>query len=89
MQTRAQHDRHDLGGSARNLTVLIPFMMETEEVREHFRVQASDYQELMKRLIPYFEQQREIMLQLIPFELSRGLRVLAVRGESPASHRDR
>ena len=42
--------------------------MNTEQVREHFRRQVSDYGSLMTRLIPFYDQQRDIVLNLIPFE---------------------
>ena len=50
--------------------------MDTERVREHFRVQVSDYAGLMKRLIPFYDQQREMMLRLIPFNTAASIRVL-------------
>ena len=53
-----------------------PFFMDTTTVRQHFRVQVSDYAGLMKRLIPFYDAQQEIVLRLIPFERSRPLRVL-------------
>jgi tRNA (cmo5U34)-methyltransferase len=50
--------------------------MNTESVREHFRVQVPDYPELMRRLIPFYDTQRDLMLALIPFDRSVPLRVL-------------
>ena len=50
--------------------------MDTEQVRDHFRVQVSDYPALMKRLIPFYDEQREMMLRLVPFEPSASIRVL-------------
>src|SRR5437867_4970580 len=50
--------------------------METERVREHFRVQVSDYGSLMARLIPFYDEQRNLMLGLIPFGRQEALRVL-------------
>ena len=50
--------------------------MDAQQVRNHFRVQVSDYPNLMKRLIPFYDEQREMMLRLIPFDRSHSLRVL-------------
>jgi tRNA (cmo5U34)-methyltransferase len=50
--------------------------METERVRDHFRVQVPDYPGLMKRLIPFYDEQRDIMLGLVPFHLDETIRVL-------------
>ena len=50
--------------------------MDTEQVRDHFRVQVSDYPALMKRLIPFYDEQREMMLRLLPFEPDEPIRVL-------------
>lgn len=50
--------------------------METDSIRNHFKAQVSDYPALMKRLVPFFDEQREIMLGLIPFGREAPLRVL-------------
>jgi len=50
--------------------------MKTEAVREHFRAQVPDYPSLMRRLIPFYDEQRDLMLSLIPFERVAPLRVL-------------
>jgi tRNA (cmo5U34)-methyltransferase len=50
--------------------------MKTEKVREHFRVQVPDYEGLMRRLIPFYDNQRDLMLALIPFERTASLRVI-------------
>ena len=50
--------------------------MDTQKVRNHFRVQVSDYPGLMKRLIPFYDEQREMMLRLVPFGRSASVRVL-------------
>jgi tRNA (cmo5U34)-methyltransferase len=50
--------------------------METERIRDHFRVQVTDYPDLMKRLIPFYDEQREIMLGLVPFDRAVSIRVL-------------
>ncbi|PYR07877.1 MAG: hypothetical protein DMF99_21170 [Acidobacteria bacterium] len=50
--------------------------MKTESVREHFRIQVPDYQGLMRRLIPFYDNQRDVMLALIPFDRGVSLRVL-------------
>jgi len=50
--------------------------MKTENVRDHFRIQVPDYAGLMRRLIPFYDEQRDLMLALIPFERGASLRVL-------------
>lgn len=50
--------------------------METSEVRSHFRVQVPEYAHLMARLIPYYAEQREMMLDLVPFAHDEPLDVL-------------
>ena len=50
--------------------------MDTERVREHFRVQVSDYPGLMNRLIPFYDEQRKMMLHLVPFDGAAPIRVL-------------
>ena len=50
--------------------------MDTEQIRDHFRVQASDYPRLMKRLIPFYDEQREMILSLVPFDREASIRVL-------------
>ena len=50
--------------------------MKTQDVREHFRVQVPDYPSLMRRLIPFYDKQRDLMRALIPFERDASLRVL-------------
>ena len=50
--------------------------MDREEVRQHFRSQVSDYAGLMTRLIPFYDQQRDLIVRLIPFSRSATLRVL-------------
>lgn len=42
--------------------------MRIEAIREHFRQQVEDYPNLMRRLIPYYDAQRDIICGLIPFE---------------------
>lgn len=49
---------------------------DTSQVQSHFRVQVSDYAHLMARLIPYYAEQREIVLRLVPFEPDARLNVL-------------
>ena len=50
--------------------------METDQVRDHFRIQVPDYAGLMERLIPFYERQRDLMLELMPLDRSLPLRVL-------------
>lgn len=50
--------------------------MKTEQVREHFRLQVPSYSGLMQRLIPFYDLQRELILDLMPRNRTRPLRVL-------------
>ena len=50
--------------------------METDRVRHHFRVQVREYPALMKRLIPFYDEQREIILRLMPYDSAIPLNVL-------------
>jgi tRNA (cmo5U34)-methyltransferase len=51
-------------------------LMETDQVREHFRIQVPNYAGLMERLIPFYEGQRDLMMELMPLDRSLPLRVL-------------
>lgn len=50
--------------------------MKTEQVQEHFRTQVSVYPELMQRLIPHYDLQRDVMVTLMPKERDLPLRIL-------------
>ena len=50
--------------------------MRTEAVREHFRQQVEDYPDLMRRLIPFYDDQRDTMGRVIRFESERHFCVL-------------
>ncbi len=50
--------------------------MEPDSIRHHFKAQVPDYPSLMKRLVPFFDEQREILLGLIPFGREAPLRIL-------------
>ena len=50
--------------------------MEPDSIRHHFKAQVPGYPGLMKRLVPYFDEQREIMLGLIPFDRGASIRIL-------------
>ena len=52
--------------------------MKTEQVREHFRAQVSNYPELMRRLIPFYDDQRDLMLALMQHDRVAPLRVLDI-----------
>lgn len=51
-------------------------MMKTQDVQEHFRVQVADYPGLMRRIVPFYDQQRALMRTLIPFDRAAPIRVL-------------
>jgi tRNA (cmo5U34)-methyltransferase len=50
--------------------------MKTDQVREHFRVQVPEYAGLIRRLIPFYDKQQDLLLALIPFERTASLRVI-------------
>ena len=50
--------------------------MRTQDVQEHFRIQVPDYPSLMRRLIPFYDEQRDLMRALISFDREAPLRVL-------------
>jgi tRNA (cmo5U34)-methyltransferase len=50
--------------------------MNTSDVRDHFRRQVPDYEALMRRLIPGYDEQRGFVLALMPTDRSAALRVL-------------
>jgi len=50
--------------------------MKTQDVKEHFRVQVPDYPDLMRRLVPFYDEQRALMRALIPFDRDASLQVL-------------
>ena len=50
--------------------------MDTKSVRDHFRIQVADYPALMRRIIPGYDEQRDLIVRLIPFNHDQRLRVL-------------
>ena len=50
--------------------------MDTESVRQHFRTQVSDYAGLMTRLIPFYDEQRDMIVRFVPFTRTDPLEVL-------------
>jgi tRNA (cmo5U34)-methyltransferase len=52
------------------------FAVRTEQVQEHFRVQVPAYPELMQRLIPHYDLQRDVMISLMTSDRARPLRIL-------------
>jgi tRNA (cmo5U34)-methyltransferase len=50
--------------------------MNTLDVRDHFRRQVPHYEALMRRLIPGYDQQRDLVLALMPSDRDAMLRVL-------------
>jgi tRNA (cmo5U34)-methyltransferase len=50
--------------------------VKTEQVQDHFRAQAPAYPELMQRLIPHYDLQREVMVSLMPSDRTLPLRIL-------------
>lgn len=50
--------------------------MEANAIKRHFQIQVPEYASLMQRLIPFYDAQRELMLELIHFEHDAPLSVL-------------
>jgi len=50
--------------------------MDTKSVCDHFRIQVADYPALMRRIIPGYDEQRDLIVRLIPFNHDQRLRVL-------------
>jgi tRNA (cmo5U34)-methyltransferase len=50
--------------------------VKTEQVQEHFRVQVPAYPALMERLIPFYDEQQDLMLSLMPKDRLKPWRVL-------------
>lgn len=50
--------------------------MNLDAVREQFEQRAFDYDGLIPRLIPYYREQHDLILQLIPFETNANIKVL-------------
>ena len=46
--------------------------MEQEQVKDDFRRQVHEYEDLMRRLIPAYDFQGRLLLDLVPFEMSCG-----------------
>ncbi|HEY4186383.1 MAG TPA: class I SAM-dependent methyltransferase [Polyangia bacterium] len=47
-----------------------------DQVQQHFRVQVPAYTELMQRLIPHYDLQRDVMVSLMPSDRTLPLRIL-------------
>ena len=50
--------------------------MDTAQVQSHFRAQVAEYGELMRRIIPFYGEQRDLLVSLIPFERDADLSIL-------------
>ena len=47
-----------------------------EQVKAHFRVQVPDYESFMRRIVPGYDLQTRLLVDLIPFDASAPIRVL-------------
>jgi tRNA (cmo5U34)-methyltransferase len=50
--------------------------MDTEQVRDHFEVEALEYDGSILRLVPHYQEQHQIILQVLPFAPDSALQVL-------------
>lgn len=58
--------------------------MEREKVKDHFRRQVHEYEELMRRLVPAYDLQTHLLIELIPFDVDAPFRVLDL-GSGPGT----
>ena len=58
--------------------------MQREQVKEHFRLQASEYDEFMSRIVPDYDFQTRLLIELIPFDVDTSIRVLDL-GSGPGT----
>ncbi len=58
--------------------------MKRAQVEEHFRVQVDKYEELMRRIVPEYDLQTALLIDLIPFRKSAPIRVLDL-GSGPGT----
>ena len=58
--------------------------MKRAQVGEHFRVQVNDYEGLMRRIVPEYDLQTALLIDLIPFRKSAPIRVLDL-GSGPGT----
>jgi hypothetical protein len=58
--------------------------MDREQVKEHFRRQVHEYEAFMCRIVPAYEFQTELLIDLIPFDTTAPIRVLDL-GSGPGT----
>ena len=58
--------------------------MERAQVKDHFRVQANEYEGLMRRIVPGYDLQTALLIDLIPFSEPTPIRVLDL-GSGPGT----
>lgn len=58
--------------------------MEREQVKDHFRRQAHEYEAFMKRIVPAYDFQTRLLIELIPFDIDTPIRVLDL-GSGPGT----
>ena len=58
--------------------------MEREQVKEHFRRQASEYDKFMSRIVPDYDFQTRLLIELISFDVDTPIRVLDL-GSGPGT----
>ena len=57
--------------------------MEQEQVKDHFRSQVHEYEDLMRGIVPGYDIQSRLLIDLIPFDATAPMRVLDL-GSGPS-----
>ena len=58
--------------------------MEQSQVKDHFRSQVHEYEDLMRRIVPGYDIQSSLLIDLIPFDATAPMRVLDL-GSGPGT----
>ena len=58
--------------------------MEQKQVKVHFRSQVHEYEDLMRRIVPGYDIQSRLLIDLIPFDATAPMRVLDL-GSGPGT----
>ena len=58
--------------------------MERDNVKDHFRRQVHEYEDLMRRIVPDYDLQTQLIIELIPFDIDASIRVLDL-GSGPGT----
>jgi len=50
--------------------------MNVKQVQDHFEEEALEYDKAILRIVPFYHEQHEIILQILPFEKQNPLQIL-------------